>query len=270
MTQNGKTLSKNEVLAMNNLEQFSRDTLKEKDLMLMTHVVCGYPSFDDNWKMLELMDKNGADIVELQFPFSEPSADGPLFVKANQAAVASGVTVQDCLAFMKKASEAFSFKILMMGYLNTAWKMGYDKFTDALVEAGACGFILPDLPVEEAGEVHAMAAKKGLAPIMLMTPTTPDVRLKKIAKCAEGLIYVVARKGVTGTKTSMNDEVGDFLKRCRAVTDLPLAVGFGVSCKDDTDYLKGKADMAIVGTASLRAWESGGEVALDDFLKNLK
>ena len=106
---------------MNDLEQFSRDTLKEKDLMLMTHVVCGYPSFDDNWKMLELMEKNGADIVELQFPFSEPSADGPLFVKANQAAVASGVTVQDCLSFMKKASETFSFKILMMGYLNTAW-----------------------------------------------------------------------------------------------------------------------------------------------------
>ena len=255
---------------MNDLEQFSRDTLKEKDLMLMTHVVCGYPSFDDNWKMLELMEKNGADIVELQFPFSEPSADGPLFVKANQAAVASGVTVQDCLSFMKKASETFSFKILMMGYLNTAWKMGYEKFTDALVEAGACGFILPDLPVEEAGEVHAMAAKKGLAPIMLMTPTTPDQRLKKIAASAEGLIYVVARKGVTGTKTSMNDEVGNFLKRCRAVTDLPLAVGFGVSCKDDTDYLKGKADMAIVGTASLRAWESGGEAALDDFLKNLK
>ncbi len=254
----------------NALEDFSRQTLQEKDLMLMTHVVCGYPSFDDNWNMLEIMERNGADIVELQFPFSEPSADGPLFVKANQAAVEAGVTVHDCLTFMKKASERFSFKILMMGYLNTAWKMGYDKFTDALVEAGATGFILPDLPVEECGELHAIAEAKGLAPIMLMTPTTPTERLHKIAKTAKGLIYVVARKGVTGTKTQMSDELSTFLNRCREATDLPLAVGFGVSSKEDTDFLKGKADMAIVGTASLKAWEQGGELSLDDFLKNLK
>ena len=255
---------------MSKLETYCRETLQEKDLMLMTHVVCGYPSFDANWKMLELMEKNGADIVELQFPFSEPSADGPLFVKANQQAVDSGVTVADCLAFMKKASERFSFKILMMGYLNTAWKMGYEKFTNALVEAGACGFILPDLPVEEAGELHALAEQKGLDPIMLMTPTTPDERLEKISAVAKGLIYVVARKGVTGTHTQMNDEVGDFLKRCRKFTKLPLAVGFGVSSKADTDFLKDHADMAIVGTASLRAWENGGEQELDNFLQNLK
>jgi len=254
----------------NQLETFCRETAQEKDLMLMTHVVCGYPSFEENWRMLELMDENGADIVELQFPFSEPSADGPLFVKANQAAVDAGVTVHDCLEFMKKASERFSFKILMMGYLNTAWKMGYEKFTDALVEAGATGFILPDLPVEECEELHALAETKGLAPIMLMTPTTPTERLHKIAATAKGLIYVVARKGVTGTKTQMSTELEDFLSRCKEATDLPLAVGFGVSSKEDTDFLKGKADMAIVGTASLRAWENGGEDELETFLKNLK
>ena len=146
----------------NQLETFCRETAQEKDLMLMTHVVCGYPSFEENWRMLELMDENGADIVELQFPFSEPSADGPLFVKANQAAVDAGVTVHDCLEFMKKASERFSFKILMMGYLNTAWKMGYEKFTDALVEAGATGFILPDLPVEECEELVRMCGRENL------------------------------------------------------------------------------------------------------------
>ena len=254
----------------NALETFSRETLKEKDLMLMTHVVCGYPSFEDNWKMLELMEENGADIVELQFPFSEPSADGPLFVKANQEAVDAGVTVHDCLAFMKKASAHFNFKTLMMGYLNTAWKMGYDKFTDALVDAGASGFILPDLPVEECEELHAIAEKKGLAPIMLMTPTTPIERLHRIAKSAKGLIYVVARKGVTGTKTNMSTDLELFLSRCREATNLPLAVGFGVSSKEDTNFLTGKADMAIVGTASLRAWENGGAEQLETFLKNLK
>ncbi|WDE98408.1 tryptophan synthase subunit alpha [Lentisphaera profundi] len=254
----------------NQLETFCRETSQKKELMLMTHIVCGYPSFEANWRMLELMDEHGADIVELQFPFSEPSADGPLFVKANQAAVKAGVTVKDCLEFMKKASSRFSFKILMMGYVNTAWKMGYEKFTDALVEAGACGFILPDLPVEECAEIHAIAETKGLAPIMLMTPTTPTERLHKIAASATGLIYVVARKGVTGTKTQMSTDLDVFLGRCREATDLPLAVGFGVSSKEDTDYLTGKADMAIVGTASLRAWENGGEQELGTFLKNLK
>ena len=122
--------------------------------MIMTHVVCGYPSFEANWKALEIMDSFGVDLVELQFPFSEPSADGPLFVKANQEAINNGVHVNDCFEFMAKVTARFSFKVVMMGYYNTVFKTGQSTFMRRLKEAGAVGFILPDLPLEEAGDLH--------------------------------------------------------------------------------------------------------------------
>lgn len=251
------------------LEQYLRDRLQQKELLLMTHVVCGYPSFEANWRELEIMAEFGIDMVELQFPFSEPSADGPLFVKANQQAVADGVRPADCFAFMKKISDHFSFKVLMMGYYNTAFKMGANTFIDRLSAAGGCGYILPDLPVEEAGELHELSKAKELAPIVLMTPTNTDARLKILGAAAQGFIYAVARKGVTGGQTEMGDDLKSFITHCRAHTTLPIAVGFGVSQKADLDFLRGKADIAIIGTAALKAWEEGGEDALRAFFSEL-
>jgi len=237
--------------------------------MIMTHVVCGYPSFEDNWKELEIMDEFGVDLVELQFPFSEPSADGPLFVKANQEAVASGVHVEDCFAFMKKVTAKFSFKVVMMGYYNTVFKTGHREFMTRLKDAGGHGFILPDLPIEEAGELHEIAKELDLSPVVLMTPTNTDKRLTELAQSADGFIYTVARKGVTGTNTNMNQEVSDFIKRCKSFTDVPLAVGFGVSDAQDIAFIGEHADIAVIGTAALKAWEEGKENALRAFFKQL-
>ncbi len=241
----------------------------KKNVMVMTHVVCGYPSFEDNWRELEIMQEFDVDLVELQFPFSEPSADGPLFVKANQQAIDNGVTVDDCFEFMKKVTEKFSFKVIMMGYYNTVFKTGHELFLQRLHEAGAVGFILPDLPVDEAGELHSVANKLNLSPVVLMTPTNTDERLKQLAGFADGFIYTVARKGVTGAGTNMNQEVADFIKRCRQVTDLPLAVGFGVSDKADIDFIGEQADIAVIGTAALKAWEAEGESGLRQFFSRL-
>ncbi|MEZ0173856.1 MAG: tryptophan synthase subunit alpha [Candidatus Reddybacter sp.] len=251
------------------LEQYLRERLQQKDLLLMTHVVCGYPSFEDNWRELEIMAEFGVDMVELQFPFSEPSADGPLFVKANQQAVADGVRPADCFEFMRKVTEHFPFKVLMMGYYNTAFKMGHDSFIKQLSAAGGCGYILPDLPVEEAGELHALSKPSELAPIVLMTPTNTDTRLKILGAAAEGFIYAVARKGVTGGQTEMGDDLKAFIAHCRQHTNLPIAVGFGVSQKADLDFLRDKADIAIIGTAALKAWEDGGEDSLRAFFSGL-
>ena len=237
--------------------------------MIMTHVVCGYPSFEDNWKELEIMQEFDVDLVELQFPFSEPSADGPLFVKANQEAIANGVSVDDCFKFMKKVTDHFSFKIVMMGYFNTVFKTGTDKFMQRLKDAGGDAFILPDLPVEEAGELHKLAKKLDLSPVVLMTPTNTDERLKQLADCADGFIYTVARKGVTGSNTNMNDDVATFIKRCKKFTDVPLAVGFGVSNAQDIKFIGQHADIAVIGTAALKAWESGREEELRAFFKQL-
>ena len=251
------------------LEKYLREKRENKDLLLMTHVVCGYPSFEDNFKELEIMAEAGVEMVELQFPFSEPSADGPLFVKANQESIEKGTTVEQCLEFMKKVSDAFPFKVLMMGYYNTAYKMGHAQYIQSLKEAGACGFILPDLPIEEAGELHTLARENDMAPILLMTPTNTDKRLAALGEKAEGFIYAVARKGVTGPKTEMGDELEGFLNKCRDMINVPLAVGFGISSAEDMAYLKGKGDIAIIGTAALRAWEAGREEGLRKFFRDL-
>jgi len=258
-------------MALNQYLAERKQTLSNSNrpAMVMTHVVCGYPSFEDNWKELEIMQEFGVDLVELQFPFSEPSADGPLFVKANQEAVASGVHVEDCFAFMKKVTDHFSFKVVMMGYYNTVFKTGHRAFLERLKEAGGEGFILPDLPVEEAKELHDLADELDLSPIVLMTPTNTDARLKELAEHADGFIYTVARKGVTGSNTDMNQEVAEFIDRCKQFTDIPLAVGFGVSDSNDVEFIGKHADIAVIGTAALKAWEQGKETALRAFFQQL-
>lgn len=251
------------------LNTYLAERKKAKDVMVMTHVVCGYPSFEDNWAELQIMQDFDVDMVELQFPFSEPSADGPLFVKANQEAIDAGVTVDDCFAFMEKVCKHFSFKVIMMGYYNTVFKTGHRAFLERLKNAGAAGFILPDLPIDEAGELHEIAKELDLSPVVLMTPTNRDDRLQALASVADGFIYAVARKGVTGADTSMDNEVTGFIDRCKNVTDLPLAIGFGVSDSSDIEFIAQHADIAVIGTAALRAWENAKEEGLRDFFKSI-
>ena len=251
------------------LEDYLAERGQQKPVLVMTHVVCGYPSFDDNMNELEIMQEFDIDLVELQFPFSEPSADGPAFVRANQRAIEDGVHVSDCFDFMAEVNRRFSFRTLMMGYYNTVFKMGHVEFCDRLRDAGGAGLIVPDLPIEEGGELFSIARERELSPIIMMTPTNRDSRLAELAATADSFIYAVARKGVTGTSTSMTDDVAIFLQRCRQFTDLPLAVGFGVSDKADIAFISAHANIAIIGTAALNAWESGGEQGLHLFFSGL-
>ena len=251
------------------LQSFIAERKKDKDLLVMAHVVCGYPSFEDNLKELEVMAEAGVDVVELQFPFSEPSADGPLFVHANEQSLKSGTTVDQCFELMAEVSARFPFKVLMMGYYNTAFKMGEDVFIERLKAAGGVGFILPDLPIEEAGNLHRLADQAGIEPVILMTPTSSDKRLAQLGTASRGMVYAVARKGVTGSKTNMGDDVVALIERCRQHTDVPIGVGFGISSKEDMDFLRGHADLAIIGTAALKAWVQSGTEGLREFLKLL-
>ena len=251
------------------LEAFIAERKKSKELLVMAHVVCGYPSFEENLQELEIMAEAGVDLVELQFPFSEPSADGPLFVRANEQSLKAGTTVDQCFDFMRQVSARFPFKVLMMGYYNTVFKMGEDVFVQRLKEAGGVGYILPDLPVEEAENLHALSAEADVEPVILMTPTSSDKRLAQLGAASRGMVYAVARKGVTGSKTDMGDDVLALIDRCRQHTDVPIGVGFGISSKGDMDFLKGSADLAIVGTAALKIWEQSGAEGLRGFFAEL-
>ena len=242
---------------------------KKKDILIMAHVVCGYPSFEDNMQALQVMQSAGVDLVELQFPFSEPSADGPLFAQANEESLKSGTTIDQCFDFMKQATELFSFKILMMGYYNTVFKMGEEEFLRRLASAGGVGYILPDLPLEEAQNLNSMAIEEDISPIVLMTPTSSDERLVKLGAASRGMVYVVARKGVTGSKTIIGDNVLKLVEKCRKYTDVPIAVGFGISGREDVDALRGHADVAIVGSAALRTWQQYGVSGLNNLFSSL-
>ncbi|MFB0990551.1 MAG: tryptophan synthase subunit alpha, partial [Porticoccaceae bacterium] len=170
------------------LQTYIEQRKQDKDILVMAHVVCGYPSFEANMQALEIMADAGIDLVELQFPFSEPSADGPLFVKANEQSLKSGTTVDQCFEFMKQASERFPFKILMMGYYNTAFIMGEEVFVKRLKDAGGVGYILPDLPVEESANLHRLSEEAGIEPIILMTPTSSDKRLAQLGASSRGMV----------------------------------------------------------------------------------
>ncbi len=235
----------------------------------MTHVVVGYPSLEDNWSMLQAMGDAGVDLVELQMPFSEPTADGPLFVKANQEALRNGTKLQDYFKLMHRASESFEFPVLMMGYCNTAFTIGFHVFCENLSSNGGKGFIIPDLPFEEYGPLFDYSHKFGLDPIMLCTPTNKEDRLKKICSHGRGFIYCVARKGVTGKSTILEQSTEDFLLKCRQFSDLPLALGFGLSKPEELRMLQGKAEIAIVGTALLKTWENDGESTFKKHLNSL-
>jgi len=252
------------------LATYLNEKFSQRSTLLMTHAVVGYPSLHDNWRMLECMQQAGVDLVELQLPFTEAIADGPMFIKANQAALEDGLNWNSYFDLFTSASKEFDFPLLFMGYYNTVFCMGHEKFCDRLKAAGGEGFIIADLPPEQGRELNQYARGQGLDPIMLMTPVNSEQRLEQIAAQASGFVYCVARKGVTGKHTELDQQLRDYMQRCRTITNLPLALGFGIKSAEDVRGLKGIADIVIVGTACLEAWEDKGQKAYLEFLKELR
>ncbi|TES90696.1 MAG: tryptophan synthase subunit alpha [Desulfobacteraceae bacterium] len=252
------------------LESYLKNRLKKKEILLMTHIVLGYPTFEDSFKIIEAMVKAGVDLMELQIPFSEPIADGPVILHANQKALSGGATVQKCIDFAQNVANAFDIPFLFMSYYNILFKYGVDRFAGAMSERGLQGAIVPDLPPEEGEEYLKAMEKYNLDPVFIFSPTTPDERMKYLASFGKGFIYCVARKGVTGVDTDFSKQLEKYLDRCRKATDLPLALGFGVKEKKDVDFLKGKADIAVVGSQTIRLVDKEGVGAVGEFIKSLR
>jgi tryptophan synthase alpha chain len=251
------------------LESYLRRRLKEKDILLMTHIVLGYPAFENSYRIVETMVEAGVDMMELQIPFSEPIADGPAILHANQHALKGGATVEGCLDFLRDVTHAFDIPFIMMSYYNILFKYGVERFVSAAAERAVRGFIIPDLPPEEGGEYLKAMRTHELVPVFIFSPTTSEERMRYIDTFARGFIYCVARKGVTGMDTTFSLELDAYLGRCRGASDLPLAIGFGVKEKADVDFLKGKADIAVIGTQTIRLVEKEGVGSVRDFLLNL-
>jgi tryptophan synthase alpha chain len=236
----------------------------------MTHLVLGYPSLDVNREVIRQMVDNGVDLMEMQIPFSEPVADGPVISRACQEAIAGGVTVRQCLDFAAEVTAEHSIPFLFMTYFNIIYKYGQEAFFDRAKSMGIRGFIVPDLPPEEGSSYLKTAAACGIAPIQIFAPTSTGQRMRELAAAAEGFVYCVARRGVTGSRTAFGGEFDDYLRRCRAATDLPLAVGFGIQGQEDVAALDGKADIAVIGTRTIRLVEEEGPGAVGPFIASLR
>ena len=252
------------------LHSYLRSRLAEKEILLMTHIVLGYPSFASSLKIIETMVAAGVDLMELQIPFSEPTADGPVIAQANQSALENGVTVEECLKYAAMAARKFDIPFLIMTYYNVPFKYGVNRFIADLSGGGLQGAIIPDIPPEEGQQYLETMRQHDLAPILIYAPTTSLERMQYIDSFAAGFIYCVARKGVTGQKTDFSDELEVYLRKCRQGTDLPLAVGFGIKERSDIDFLKGKADIAVIGSQTIRTMEEEGIEAVGKFIRGLR
>ena len=252
------------------LEGYIRQKVDEKGLLLMAHVVVGYPDLETSFELVKTIVSAGVDLMELQVPFSEPIADGPVILKANQSAIAAGIKVDDSFAFANRVTRAFDIPFLFMTYYNIVFKRGEARFFSEAKDAGIRGTIVPDIPPEE-GETYVQTAlAHNVDPIFIFSPTTTLDRLSYLARFGRGFFYCVARKGITGAKTSFSSELDEYLGRCREVTALPLALGFGVSQKKHVDFLKGKVEIAVVGSQALRVLDISGVEAVGDFFRSLR
>lgn len=251
------------------LESYINQQLQTKEILLMTHIVMGYPDFDASYEIVRQMVEAGVDLMELQIPFSEPMADGPVILRANQRAIESGSTVQRCFDFAQRVAQDFPIPFLFMSYANILYKYGMGPFSDQMVKINLKGAIVPDLPPEEGQDYMAAMAKNNLAPIYIFSPETSQERMRYISTFAKGFVYCLARKGVTGKNTSFSTDIADYLARCRKATSLPLAVGFGVKDRSDIHFLKGKADIAVIGSQTIRVVEEKGATATGDFIHSL-
>jgi tryptophan synthase alpha chain len=251
------------------LETYIREQRKKKDILLMTHIVMGYPSFDASFEIVRQMVEAGVDLMELQIPFSEPMADGPVILKANQAALDSGATVEQCFEFAQKVSDSFDIPFLFMTYGNILYKYGMDAFAARMSQIGVKGAIVPDLPPEEADDYLSAMKKQDLSAVYIFSPETSDQRMKMIDTHTTGFIYCLARKGVTGKETQFSSDMSTYLARCQKNTRLPTAVGFGVKEKADVDFLVGKTDIAVVGSQTIREVEQKGVDATGPFIRSL-
>ena len=244
----------------------------EKGKAFIPFITCGDPDLETTAAIVREAVKNGADLIELGIPFSDPTAEGPVIQGANIRALAGGVTADKIFDLVRELRTDVKIPLVFMTYANVVFSCGAEKFISTCRDIGIDGIILPDLPYEERDEFEPVCQKYGIALIPLIAPTSKN-RIAMIAKAAEGFIYVVSSLGVTGERKEITTDIGSIVKVIRENTSLPCAVGFGISTPEQAKKMSALSDGAIVGSAIIKIIEKYGKDAapyVGEYVRSMK
>lgn len=250
-------------------ELFSR----KQNRILSVYFTAGYPELNDTNKLLSLLQTNGADMIEIGFPFSDPIADGTVIQNSSHVALSNGMTLRILFAQLAEMRKTIQIPIILMGYLNPVMQMGFEHFCSACKAVGVDGFIIPDMPVEVyRNEYEAITLKYELSNIMLVTPETSDERIRHIDSLSNGFVYLVSAASTTGARDSFDDDQVAYFKRVAAMKlKNPLMIGFGISNKSTLESAFAHASGAIIGSAFIKALQAGMlEKSVQTFFSQLK
>ncbi len=239
---------------------------------LVAYITCGDPDLDTSRDVALAAIHAGADVIELGVPFSDPVADGPVIQRASERALQHGTNLAGVLDVARQIRQHSRAALIIFSYLNPILQFGVDKFCAAAAEAGVDGALLTDLPVEEAGGYLKTMKQHKLAPVFLAAPTSTEQRLREVARHSRGFVYAISRTGITGTRQELAGDARSLVERLRAYTNLPIAVGFGVSTPEQFAEVGSFADAAVVGSAIVQRIEEnpGREAAaVSEFLSSL-
>ena len=242
---------------------------------IIPFLTVGFPSVQETLELVPALVEGGADVVELGVPFSDPLAEGPTIQRASFHALAEGVTLATCLQVSRKLrSDGVRVPLVLMGYYNPILSYGLERFAVDAQDAGVDGVIVPDLPWEEAGPLRDECRRKGIHLIPLLAPTSTDARIAQACEGASGFVYCVSLTGVTGVRTELSSGIPALTQRVRRHTDLPLAIGFGISRRQHVEELAPWAEAMVVGSALIEVVEKAppGErrEAVREFVAGLK
>lgn len=229
---------------------------------LMPYYTLGYPTPEASLEVVEAIADAGADLIELGLPFSDPLADGPTIQRSTQVALEQGMSMARCLEMVRALrARGIHQPFLLMGYINPLLAYGLERFVQDAARAGADGFIVPDLPPEEAGALEAACQASGLALVYLLAPTSTAERIALVTERSSGFVYLVTVAGITGARQALPPDLQAFVRRVRAVTGKPLAVGFGISTPDQARRVGQIAEGVIVGSALINVAGVNGDPA---------
>lgn len=222
-----------------------------KGKAFIAFLTCGDPDIETTERLISEMEKDGVDLIELGIPFSDPTAEGPVIQGANIRALSKGITTDKIFDMVKRVRKTVKIPLVFMTYANVVFSYGTERFVKNAAEAGVNGLILPDVPYEEKDEFAVPCEKGGLDFISLIAPTSEN-RIASIAKDAKGFVYCVSSLGVTGVRTAITSDIGGMVSIVRSVSDIPIAVGFGISTPEQAADMAAKSDGIIIGSAIVK------------------